>query len=434
MGALQARAFRLPNEEYMGLRGRTLLRYCDMGKNTGGGVEQYLYELNRILIERYDMSIIQVYTVKEDDAPGIEVERIGKGSLVWVPSILRKSMTPVSISRKRILKKEIGTLLNIMALQSKYLSYRLRNHRYMHNPNIYYYEVIDSYVLEIVNACKIDLVSFHWVDERSEKIMLKILRKKIPFIIINHFDNTRFELPAMKKWAGYARGCAGVSNANVPVYLLGKFINLSDGIDTDFFHPDRCGRPDSDSFRPIVFLPSRLTPSKGHMDLICALSSPCACEIRPVVVFAGREDSTSFSRLLKSYIRKCGMEKDVIFTGQLDSERLRDWYGACRLVVLPSYSEGLGRVLLEAQAMGKPVVAYDTGGVSEAMRDGQTGYTAQVGHYRALRSRIEQILTDPAGAKRMGLRGRRLIEARFSFPGLVERHERFYTECLAANR
>lgn len=421
-------------EGWLALRGCTLLRYCYMDKNTGGGVEQYLDKLNRTLIERYGISIIQVYTTKEDNSPRIEVENIGKGSLVWVPSVLRKSIVPDSILSKITLKKKTGALLNTISLHSKHLSFRFRNHRYMYNPDVYYYETVDNYILEIIDAFRIDLASFHWVDEHCGKIMRKIVQKKIPFIIVNHFDNTRYELPAVKKWVRYARGCAGVSGVNVPTYLRGEFIDLSDGIDTDFFHPDRCGRLDIDSFRPLVFLPSRITPSKGHMDLVRVLSSPGASDMRPILVFAGREDSTSFSRLLKAYIRKCGMEEDVIFPGKLDSEQLRDWYGACDLVVLPSYSEGMPRVLLEAQAMGKPVVAYDTGGVSEAMRHGQTGYTAPVGDWRALRLGIEQILSDPARAKEMGLCGRRLVESRFSFPSLVERHERFYSECLAANR
>lgn len=416
-------------EESARLRGRTILRYCNIGK-TGGGVEQYLDKLNRAMIERFAMTIIQVYSAKENEASAIEVERIGKGSLAWVPLIFKKSVIPGPLAYKMFIKRATGAWLNAMSLRSAALAFRLRNHRYMHNPDVYYYEVVNRYISEIVEACKIDLAAFHWMDERSENIIAQVRLKKIPFIIINHFDNRRYELPAMKKWAGHARGCAGVSNANVPGYLRGQFINLADGIDMDFFCQDRC-RPKVENVRPIVFLPSRITPSKGHMDLIRALSFSGLPAIRPLVVFAGREDSTSFSRLLKSYIRKSGMQNDVIFQGELDPEGLRGWYGACDVVVLPSYSEGLSRVLLEAQAMRRPVVAYDIAGISEAMEDGQTGYTAPVGDYRALGLRIDEILGDPAMAKEMGLRGRRLVETRFSFEGLVRRHERFYSRCLS---
>jgi glycosyltransferase involved in cell wall biosynthesis len=120
----------------------------------------------------------------------------------------------------------------------------------------------------------------------------------------------------------------------------------------------------------------------------------------------------------------------VIFIGELEPDKLRTWYAVSSVVILPSYNEGLGRVVLESQAMKKPVVAYDVGGVAEAIRHGEGGYLVRKGDIEELTSRLKELLEDEGKRYMMGERGRQFVVDKFSLNSLAIRHERFYTRAL----
>ena len=68
----------------------TLMRIAHIDRScTAGGVEQYLNSLNRRLLHRNKMAIIQMYLTEEDSGQGVETERVGKGRLIWVPVPVR---------------------------------------------------------------------------------------------------------------------------------------------------------------------------------------------------------------------------------------------------------------------------------------------------------------------------------------------------------
>jgi glycosyltransferase involved in cell wall biosynthesis len=134
---------------------------------------------------------------------------------------------------------------------------------------------------------------------------------------------------------------------------------------------------------------------------------------------------------LKAKISQLGLERDVTFLGPLDQESLRNWYAYCDAVVLPTqFMEGLPRVLLEAQAMKKPVIAYDAGGIAEAIRNGHTGFVIPKGDVRQLTDKIAELLRDERKRIQMGLCGRDYIVNRFDLSKLAERHEEFYLNAL----
>jgi len=126
------------------------------------------------------------------------------------------------------------------------------------------------------------------------------------------------------------------------------------------------------------------------------------------------------------------LETHVLFEGELASEELRNWYAASTVVVLPSYSEGLGKVLLEAQAMERPAIAYDTGGVREAIRHSETGYLVKKGDIKGLASRLKELINDPDKRCEMGKQGRKFVDVKFSMESLAMRHEEFYANVLIA--
>jgi glycosyltransferase involved in cell wall biosynthesis len=87
-------------------------------------------------------------------------------------------------------------------------------------------------------------------------------------------------------------------------------------------------------------------------------------------------------------------------------------------------------VLIEAQAMAKPIVAYDNSGMKEAVIDGETGFLVKTGDVQALAGRIGSLLRDPAQRLRFGQQGRAFILRQFAIPALIQRHEAFYLQAL----
>jgi glycosyltransferase involved in cell wall biosynthesis len=83
------------------------------------------------------------------------------------------------------------------------------------------------------------------------------------------------------------------------------------------------------------------------------------------------------------------------------------------IVVLPSKSEGIPTVVLEASASGRPIVASDIPGCRIAVRDGVTGFLVPVGQPADLAEKIGVLLNDKSLRHEMGMQGRRWVESRF---------------------
>jgi starch synthase (maltosyl-transferring) len=111
-----------------------------------------------------------------------------------------------------------------------------------------------------------------------------------------------------------------------------------------------------------------------------------------------------------------GIDRLVHFTGWLDD--IRQMLALADLFVLPSHGEHFGRVLIEAMAMGRAVVATDAGGVPEIVKHGETGWLVKPGQPDRLAEAALQLLGNCEQSERFGLAGRRVVEDSFS----VERH------------
>jgi glycosyltransferase involved in cell wall biosynthesis len=85
-----------------------------------------------------------------------------------------------------------------------------------------------------------------------------------------------------------------------------------------------------------------------------------------------------------------------------------------RVVALPSRTEGLPIVLLEAMAQARPVVATPVGGTPELVVDGETGVLVPPGDVHALAQALREVLDDDERARRLGESGRRRVEEHFS--------------------
>ena len=167
---------------------------------------------------------------------------------------------------------------------------------------------------------------------------------------------------------------------------------------------------------PVVFTPARLTlPDKGVDFLISALAGVRA-PFRAVVAGSGPAEDW-----LRQKAQDDGVGDRVHFTGWMPSEGIEALYAVSDLVVCPSvWDEPFGLVGLEAMAHGKPVVAFDVGGIPEWLQDGRTGHLVPRQDVGTMAARIDELLADPGRARELGEAGRASLEERFPRAGHID--------------
>jgi glycosyltransferase involved in cell wall biosynthesis len=104
----------------------------------------------------------------------------------------------------------------------------------------------------------------------------------------------------------------------------------------------------------------------------------------------------------------------------------------CHIAVLPSYREGLPKGLLEAAAMGLPIVASDVPGCREIARDGENAILVPVRTAAPLADAIERLARDPELRRRFGRRGRQMVEESFTESAVVAQTLTLYRNLIAA--
>ncbi len=104
--------------------------------------------------------------------------------------------------------------------------------------------------------------------------------------------------------------------------------------------------------------------------------------------------------------------------------------GQAHVVAMPSYREGLPRVLIEAAACGRPIVSADVPGCREIVREGENGLLVPARDARALAGAIRRLIDDASLRRRLGERGRAIAEAEFSVEHLVAAHMALYRALL----
>jgi glycosyltransferase involved in cell wall biosynthesis len=99
----------------------------------------------------------------------------------------------------------------------------------------------------------------------------------------------------------------------------------------------------------------------------------------------------------------------IEWLGELPKDRVADWLAECDLYVWPGTGEAYGLAYLEAQAMGLPVIAQATGGISSVVCHGETGILTPLGDVGAFAQAIRKLLADAELRKRMGTQARRFV-------------------------
>lgn len=209
---------------------------------------------------------------------------------------------------------------------------------------------------------------------------------------------------------------------------------VPNGLDLDSFLPSR----ESERVRQSLGLAptdrvvgnvGRLVPFKGHRYLLEAfaiLRLTCR-ELRLLIVGDGPEREA-----LERQARALKVAQDVHFPGH--REDVADLLSVMEVFVLPSLAEHFGRVLVEAMAMERPVVATAAGGVPEVVEEKVTALLVPPGDAGALAGAIQTLLNDPVRARAMGQAGRRRVEEQYTLRRHAEQIEAVYREVLGERR
>ncbi len=234
--------------------------------------------------------------------------------------------------------------------------------------------------------------------------------------------------------------------------FLGRYLNdsyglardkiriIHRGVSLERFHPTRVSADRliavSNQMRmpegvSVIMLPGRLSRGKGHMVLLQALQKLNRSDL--FCLFVGSDaGQEGYRRELESAISSAGLQQQCRIV--TDCNDIPAAYMLATVVVCPSLvAEGFGRIAIEAQAMGRPVIASSHGGLAETLVDGSTGWLVKAGDAAALAEGIDKAL-QLSDEERAALATRAMshVASYFTNTTMCQQTMAVYAEVLAA--
>ena len=376
----------------------------------GGSAENTLLTVMGLDKERYDVILIKGLSIEsniaEDEARAVEesvreAKREGI-SIITIPSLIRRIAPFCDLKAFfaliKILRHErpdiVHTHTSKAGILGRWAAFFARVPIIIHTPHGHVFwgysgrrQTLFYIILERLTACITDKI-----------IALTQQEKK---------DHLHFHIASEDKFSVVHSGIN-----------LGKFFNTS--VDSAGMKRE-LGIPEDNL---VVGTAGRLTPVKGHRYLIEAARK--IMNIRPDTTFVFLGDGELLDEL-KNIASKLGIEENVRFPGwRLDVAEVMSIFN---IFVLPSLNEGMGRVLVEAMALGKPIVASNVGGIPDLVVDGENGFLVPTGDVETMVARINDLLESMEKREKMGENGKK-IAVNFSADVMVQKIDRLYVELL----
>lgn len=184
---------------------------------------------------------------------------------------------------------------------------------------------------------------------------------------------------------------------------------------------------------PVIMLPGRLTRWKGQAVLLRALSLLAKKRGRQdftAVLVGDHQGREAYQAELETMIAQLDLKSTVRLPG--GAKDMPAAYMLADVVVSASIEpEGFGRIAVEAQAMGKPVIATDHGGARETVLPGETGWLVPPRDAEALADALNEALNlTPQRRLQIAARARSHVQERFTVDGMTDAYIRVYTELL----
>ncbi len=260
------------------------------------------------------------------------------------------------------------------------------------------------------------------------KVLARLGGRRLRLIIENHnnfeedlFLQRRVPLPGLFRWLMRAAARFAFRHADVarviststaerarqyaPDVPQARFMTFSDT--TVFQETER--RAPLAAAQDIVYA-GVLIPRKGLHHLLNAFAKLDRPRARLVLV--GGAENADYARALQEQASRLGISDRVHFVGAVSQRQLAERLAAARVMALPSLSEGLGRVVVEAMLVGTPVIGARVGGIPDMIRHGENGLLVKPGDEDDLAAALEQIFAnDPT---EMGANARRFAQDFFT--------------------
>jgi glycosyltransferase involved in cell wall biosynthesis len=187
---------------------------------------------------------------------------------------------------------------------------------------------------------------------------------------------------------------------------------VGSGVDTEEYrwHPEPGGAP-------VVLLASRLLWDKGVGEFVKAARLLKREGAGARFVLVGEGDDANPESISKYQLETWAKEGDIEWWGRRSD--MPSVLSGSQIVCLPSYREGLPKVLVEAASCGRPIVTTDAPGCREIVRDGVNGILVPVKDVDSLANAIRTLLNAPEMRMRMGQSGRQLVKERFSMEQVI---------------
>ena len=180
----------------------------------------------------------------------------------------------------------------------------------------------------------------------------------------------------------------------------------------------------------VVLFAARLLRDKGVEEFVGAARMLRQRGVNAVFRLAGAQDPENRSSVGNEDLRNWSKSGCVEFLGHLDD--MAQVLAGAHMIVLPSYREGLPKVLAEAAACGRPVITTDVPGCRDAILPGVTGLLVPPQDAKALSVAIERLIADPGMRLAMGAAARRFAEREYALGHIVEQHLSLYRHLLGA--
>ena len=177
--------------------------------------------------------------------------------------------------------------------------------------------------------------------------------------------------------------------------------------------------------QPMILFLSRISWKKGLDRLIPALSHVPEAHL----VIAGN-DEENYTPFLNSLANKYGVKQRVTFTGPVKNGDKKALLNAAKVLTLPSYSENFGNVVLEAMAVGCPVMVTPEVGLADVIKETGSGIVAD-GDPQSLAAQLKRILANEFLKQKMGKAGQKVVIERFTWEVVGKTMEQVYKNLLS---
>lgn len=235
----------------------------------------------------------------------------------------------------------------------------------------------------------------------SKNFRAKLLRPLLKFLLKSALSGEKTRLILQNK-----DNINTIEKINI---INKKYIRLvkGAGVETKKFLPSKIP-----SGTPIVILPGRMLWDKGVGEFVKVAINIKAKNIEAKFILVGDIDLNNPESIHQTQINKWAASGIIEQWGRCDDmERV---YKKCSIVCLPSYNEGLPKVLLEAGSCARPVVAFDVPGCREVVKHKVNGFLVEFGNENALELGLLKLIKDKKLCEQMGNKGNEIIKRNFS--------------------